>query len=895
MMRTSSHRWASPLRLVFASASIVGMMAAGFLRAQSLPADKKPVFEQDVLPLLKAHCVKCHGGEKPKAKLNLGSITGMLKGGESGPVLVPGSADKSLLFEMVSKGEMPPAKEKTKLTDDQVALIKAWIEGGASTSAKAAPTNSLGHLVSDQDRQFWAFQKPARPPVPQVRHQDRVRTPIDAFILAKLEEKGLTLAPDADRLALIRRASLDLLGLPPSPEQVETFLADTRPDAYELLIDRLLASPHYGERWGRHWLDAAGYADTIGGDNDPGQAFLRESMWRYRDYVVRSLNDDKPYDRFLMEQLAGDEMEDWRSAATLPPHLQELLVATGLLRTSVDHTFEDELNRPFERYQVLHDTIENLTSNLLGLTVACARCHDHKFDPIPQVEYYRLLACLKPAYNPEAWIQPQNRHCDDVSPKVREAIQRHNAAIDRKVAELIKQMADLCRPVEESLFAAKLATLPEVLRADVRMALATEEGKRSEVQKYLAEKLGPLVKVAETEVRTVLKEADRAKVDALKQKVAAQNGQRRSYGKIQAICEPGKGAPPTYVFRRGNLLTPGPEVQPGFLSVLTDPESPAVISAPRGEAKSSGRRTAWACWLTRPDHPLTARVFVNRVWQHHFGEGIVTTPDNFGHLGTRPTHPELLDWLATEFVRNGWKIKELHRLIVTSSAYRQSSVVGQAFQPDNKGGSQPGKADLLDPGNQLLWKMRLRRLESEVIRDAVLTVSGKLDGTMGGPPVPIEPKADGLVVVPSQGLPSATAADRRSLYLLARRNYNLSLLSVFDQPVMATNCTRRISSAVPLQSLMLLNDAFMLEQADHFAARVAAAAGDSLNGRIELAFRLAFARRPTAKELAASAELVEKMSHCYAREKLTPAESNLKGLAKLCHMLMCANEFLYVG
>jgi hypothetical protein len=880
--------------LAYAFAIIGAMLAGCSLRAQAPSADRKPVFEQDILPLLKTHCVKCHGGEKPKAKLSLGSIAGMLHGGESGPVLVPGSSEKSLIFEMVSKGEMPPRKE-TKLTPDQVTLLKVWIDGGAPASAKVAATNALGHLVTDQDRRFWAFQKPIRPPVPKVRHEDRVRTPIDAFILAKLEAKGLTLAPDADRLTLIRRASLDLLGLPPSREEVNDFLADSRPDAYERLVDRLLTSPHYGERWARHWLDAAGYADTIGGDNDPGQAFLREGMWRYRDYVVRSLNDDKAFDRFLMEQLAGDEMEDWRSAATLTPRLQELLVATGFLRTSVDHTFEDELNRPFERYQVLHDTIENLTSNLLGLTVACARCHDHKFDPIPQVEYYRLLACLKPAYNPEAWVQPQNRHCDDVSAQEKEAIQRHNAAIDRKVADLNKQMADLYRPVLLSLVEAKFATLPEVLRADLRTALSTEEGKRSEVQKYLAEKLGPTVKVPDTEVMNAMKQTDRDQVDALKQEVAVLNSHRQSYGKIQAICEPGEGAPPTHVFRRGNYLTPGPEVQPGLLSALTDSEIPAVIPSPLAHVKSSGRRTAWARWLTRPDHPLTARVFVNRVWQHHFGEGIVATPDNFGHLGSRPTHPELLDWLATEFVRGAWKMKNLHRLIVTSTVYRQSSVVGQAFQPDNAGGSQPGKADLLDPGNQLLWKMRLRRLESEVIRDSVLAVSGKLDRALGGPPIPIEPKADGLVVVPTQGLSSPTAQYRRSLYLLARRNYNLSLLSVFDQPVMATNCTRRISSAVPLQSLTLLNDAFMLEQADHFAARVAAAAGDSLAERIDLAFRLAFARPPTSKELAAGAELVEKVAQSYIQQKLSPDEASVKGLAKLCQMLMCANEFLYVG
>jgi hypothetical protein len=905
----SRHRRASPFLGIVAlglAAGILGAtvfppVATGETPVPPSSADKKPVFEQNVLPILKARCVKCHGGEKPKAKLRLGDMGGLLTGGESGPVVVPGSAEKSLLFKMVSKGEMPPAKEKIKLTSEQVAVIKNWIDNGAPAAAQVAGTNPLGQLVTDKYRQFWAFQKLTRPAVPKVQHQDRVRTPIDAFILAKLESKGLTLAPDADWITLIRRASLDLLGLPPAPEEVDAFLADKQPDAYERLIDRLLASPHYGERWGRHWLDAAGYADTIGGDNDPGQAFLREGMWRYRDYVVRSLNDDKPYDRFLMEQLAGDEMDDWRSAATLTPHLQELLIATGFLHTSVDHTYEDELNRPFERYQVLHDTIENLTSNLLGLTVACARCHDHKFDPIPQVEYYRLLACLKPVYNPEAWIQPQNRHCADVSAKDREAIERHNAAIDEKVASLKKEMTDLCRPVEKGLFESKLAALPEPLREDVRAALATEQGKRSEVQKYLAEKLGPLVKVEAGEVRTALKEADRTKLDELERQVASCNGQRRSYGKIQAICEPGSKPPPTYVFRRGNYLTPGAEVQPGFLSVLTDPQSPAIIPSPpirEGEArtptypaepKSSGRRTAWARWLTRPDHPLTARVFVNRVWQHHFGEGIVATPDNFGHLGSRPTHPELLDWLATEFVRNGWKMKELHRLIVTSTVYRQASVRESTTETSRVNPNE------VDPGNQLLWKMRLRRLESEVIRDSVLAVSGKLDGTLGGPPTPIEPKADGLVVVAAQGLPSPTAGFRRSIYLVARRNYNLTLLSVFDQPVMATNCTRRISSAVPLQSLTLLNDAFMLEQADHFAERVAKGAGDSLTGRIELAFRLAFARPPTAKELAESKRLVEKIIQVYSHENRPPEEAGLKGLAKLCQMLMCANEFLYAG
>jgi hypothetical protein len=837
-----------------------------------------PQFEKDVLPVLTARCLKCHGAGKPKAGLDLRTRAGMLQGGETGPALVPGSAARSLVFQMVRKGEMPP--RGSKLTGKQVALLKAWIDGGAP-AARSDPAEGVSTKITPRDRKFWAFQKPVRPAVPAVRHAARVRTPIDAFILAKLEAKGLALSPDADRTALVRRLSFDLIGLPPAPEEVDAFLADSRPDAYERLVDRLLASPHYGERWGRHWLDAAGYSDSIGGDNDPGQVFPREGMYRYRDYVVRALNRDKPFDRFLTEQLAGDEMHDYQSASAFTPAMLEHLTATGFLRTTVDHTFEQELNRPFERYQVLHDSIENLTSNLLGLTVACARCHDHKFDPIPQVEYYRLLAVLKPIYNPEKWVQPQNRHLDDVSPRQKEAILRHNGALDRQVAALNRQIADLCRPHEKKLFEAKLAALPEAIRADTAVALKTPARKRSAVQQYLANKLGPSLAVSPAEVARSMSNTERARVGALSEKIAALNRGRRSFGKLQAAREAGGATPPTYVFRRGNHLAPGAPVQPGFFSVLTDPKKSTLIPPPARGAKTSGRRTAWARWLTQPDHPLTARVFVNRVWQRYFGEGIVTTADNFGRLGARPTHPELLDWLATEFVRTRWSVKALHRLIVTSTVYRQSSRDNPATRR-------------LDPGNSLLGRMRLRRLESEAVRDAVLAVSGRLDRTLGGPPVPLEPRPDGMVVISEKGLPTPTAGRRRSLYLFARRNYNLTLLSVFDQPVMATNCIRRVHSAVPLQSLTLLNDAFMMEQAEHFARRVAASAAGA-EKRIELAFRLAFARKPTAREAAGSKAFLKTLRDRYAQEKLAPAQAEARAMARLCHMLMCTNEFLYVG
>jgi hypothetical protein len=415
-------------RTILACRFALGLVAlatgmAAPARLLALPADI-PRFEKDVRPILSARCLKCHGGTKPKAGLDLRTRAGLLAGGESGPALAPGTAAKSLVFEMVRRGEMPPGKN-AKLTAEEVAVLQKWIDGGAPAS-ETTPADAAGRPITAEDRQFWAFRKPVRPAVPGVRQAERVRTPVDAFVLAKLEAKSLTLSPDADRAALLRRLTFDLIGLPPTPEELDAFRNDSRPDAYERLVDRLLASRHYGERWGRHWLDAAGYSDSVGGDNDPGQVFPREGMWRYRDYVVAALNEDKPFDRFLTEQLAGDEMDDWRSAPALTAAMREHLVATGFLRTSVDHTTEQELNRPFERYQVLHDTIENLTTNLLienlttnllGLTAACARCHDHKFDPISQVEYYRLLAVLKPACNPEQWIQPQNHHLDDASPR----------------------------------------------------------------------------------------------------------------------------------------------------------------------------------------------------------------------------------------------------------------------------------------------------------------------------------------------------------------------------------------------------------------------------------------------------------------------------------------------
>ena len=879
----SPHHFRNSLLCGAAFAFMLALVCQSQAQGTKNRTTKSPQFEKDIFPILKARCLRCHGGAARKGDLDLRTPDLMFQGGDSGPAVVKGGAEKSVLYQQIVKKAMPPGKA-AKLADAEVLLIRDWINAGAPGGH--AEKVVVEPAVTAKDRQFWSFRPPFRPEVPRVKDPGRVRTPLDAFVLAKLEAKGLGFSPDAAPATLVRRVYFDLLGLPPTPQELDAFQNDKRPGAYERLVDRLLASPHYGERWGRHWLDAAGYADTVGTDNDAAIIREREGLWRYRDYVVRSFNADKPFHRFLTEQLAGDELVDWRGAARFTPEIREALVATGFLRTAVDNTTEAELNLPLERYQVLHDTIESLTSNLLGLTVACARCHSHKFDPISQTDYYRLMACLTPAYNPQSWIQAQDRHLDEVSAREKEEIVQHNATLDGQVARLNGQIAALRAPYERRFFEAKLAALPSVLRADVRAALATPAPKRSAVQKYLAEKLGPSLQVSPQEVTGSLKAEDAATVARIQPQIAECSARRRSFGKIQALFEKGQ-PPPTYFLRRGNHLTPGPEVRAGFLAVLTDPKESVIIAPNSGRGKSSGRRTALARWLTRPNHPLTARVFVNRVWQHLFGRGIVATPDNFGHSGARPTHPELLDWLAMEFVSQGWKVKELQRLIVSSTVYRQAS-----FRKDKlKAAADP---DRVDPDNQLLWRMRLRRLESEIIRDAALAVGGTLEPTPGGPPVPLEARNDGFVVVDEKKVTSPTGKWRRSLYLLARRNYHLSLLGVFDQPVVATNCTRRVSSTVPLQALTLMNDAFTMEQAEHFAARVVAGAGGRETSWIETAFRVAFARHPTPKELALGRALLEKQARRYGAQKHSVAEAKQKALASLCHMLLCANEFLYV-
>ena len=775
----------------------LAVSASGFSDEPEVQARKGPIFEGDVQAILKSHCFKCHGFESRKANLDLRTRRLMLHGGDRGPVLVPGDAEGSLLVKQISSRTMPP-KGELPLTDSQIDTVRRWIETGAAVSQPDRGYSATeARAVTPKERVFWAFQRLRRPRLPKVQHTELVESPVDSFMLARLEEKGLVLSPPAVRVVQLRRANFDLIGLPPSPAEVHEFLQDTTPSAYERLLDRLLASPHFGERWGRHWLDAAGYAEVRGTDYD--QNLDRKSkdyapgMWRYRQYVIDSLNEDKPYGRFLVEQLAGDELVDWQSMEQLSREARELLVATSFLRTAPDLTWDPSDNTVITRFGVLNQTVETVVQNVLGLTLKCARCHTHKFDPIPQRDYYRMLAIFTPAMDPHGWLIPHDRD-----------VQREG--------DVIHAFYDVGPP------------------------------------------------------------------------------------------------PPTWFLRRGDHATPGPKVEPGFLSVLckTDADALKVEAKPAGD--TTGRRLALARWLTNSDGragALAARVRVSRVWQQLFGTGLVKTSDNFGVQGEHPTHPDILEWLAVEFVSNDWKLKPLLKTIMMSSVYRQTStpqVAQSRFSLREWASFRGAKSDSdasadplrVDPDNQLLWRMRVRRLSSEAIRDSMLATSGVLDRTMGGPPVNTDVLADGRVIVPDKGQETPTSHWRRSVYTLARRNFSPTLMSVFDQPRMVAACMQRERSTVVLQSLALLNDEFVLEQADWFAARVLREAGDGPEARIERTFRLALAREPTPNEVRSCLRLLRQQDARFRENGANEEEVPRKALACLCQVVFNTSEFLYV-
>ncbi len=856
-------------------------------------AQEAPLFEAEVLPIFQEHCTHCHGGDSPAAGLDLSSAASLGRGSSHGPVIVKKASQDSLLFKRISNGTMPPKEAGVGLSTARIETVRRWIDSGAGSQAAVEPPSGIhtdrasaagDRALSQEARNFWSFRPPVKTVPPKLKSKQG-QNPIDAFILRKLTAKGLNFSPPAPKRTILRRACFDLIGLPPTPREMDAFLKDRRPDAYERLIDRLLESPHYGERWGRHWLDAVGYTDEYGSAIDADRYKVSPNIWRYRDYVVRSFNQDKPFDRFLVEQLAGDEITDWRRTSRFTPENLDGLVATGYLRTRQDDTDQDVLNTPREHFLVLSQLVDNLGSGVLGLTVGCARCHDHKYDPIPQRDYYRLMAIFATSFNPNAWINPKKRNLPDVSKAEQEAIRRHNSEIDRPLKDLKKKLEGIRGPYRRQLYESRLeATVPEALREDVRLAFETPPAQRNAVQRYFVTKLEKDLAVFPEEIDALLSQKEKAVNGKLTPRIATLQGWRRAHGAIEAVWD--MGSPPDIrLLYRGELATPGPVVRPGFPEVLSLPGESEFLKPAEVRGESSGRRLALARWLTRRDHPLTARVMVNRVWMHHFGKGIVATAGNFGRQGSPPTHPQLLDWLAVDFMENGWKLKRLHKQIMTSTVYRQSSRRAQ------EGVDSPG--EVKDPANRLLWRMNLKRLEAEIVRDSILRVSGTLDPSLGGQAVMIDLATDGLVTVAeTRGL----NRQRRSLYLLARRNYFLSFLEVFDFPIIQSNCTRRDYSSTPLQALTLLNSEFVMQQAEHFAERVERLVGPEAtpDQSIQAAFVLAFARPARADEVRPARRHLDKQRERYLALGTKAEASSRKALVSFCQMLLAANEFLYV-
>jgi hypothetical protein len=742
-------------------------------------------------------------------------------------------------------------------------LMASWLALVVTATGLALADDVPEPIWTTEQRQHWSFVPPKRQNPPDVQAKAWVRNPIDAFILKSIEEAGLVPTPEADRATLIRRLRFDLTGLPPSLEEIRAFESDESPDAYERLVDRLLASPQYGERWARPWLDLARYADSDGFKNDKG----RPNAWRYRDWVVKVLNQDLPYDRFVQLQLAGDE---------IAPDDPDAFIATGFNR---NWPFEDNNMVPGLNQQLmLDDMTDTTTSVVLALTVACARCHNHKYDAISQRDYYRIQALFVASQAKDDYVL--------APPQVQAAHAKLDAEHQGRVDILRRQIETIEKPFAAQILKDKLAKLPK----PIREAFDTDPLSRTPEQEALLQKNAKQMAIDPKKMMAALPEGVRTtwqtrrkEMDAL---VAAAPAPLPT---ASGMTDAGPKAPPAHLFRKGNFANPGEVVEPGFLSVF----GPTAISKVEPTSSTSGRRTALANWVTRPDHPLTARVMVNRLWQNHFGRGIVATPSDFGVQGTSPTHPELLDWLATEFVARGWSQKAMHRLMVTSATYRQSSRPSQ-------------KTVEADPDNLLFSRMPRKRLEGEAVRDALLAVSGQLDERVGGPGV--FPDLPTGVETRGGWTRSGSAADRnrRSLYVFVKRNLKFPLFDAFDVPDTNLTCPERNVSVNAPQALMLLNSDQVLDQSRYLAGKVYG----SVTNRVDLdelatqGYRLALGREPRADERERAVAFLrrqpELLSGC--DDALTmpiplpegPTPVQAAAMVDFCHALLNLNEFVFV-
>jgi len=799
-------------------------------------AEQLRFFETSVRPVLAEHCLQCHGPEKQWANLRLDARDALLKGGDTGPAIVAGKPDESRLMRAVRQVDddlkMPP--EGPKLTDRQIADLARWIEMGAPF-----PATTDTPQQRTRDANHWAFQPPQPVSIPTVQNAAWVQSPIDNFILARLEAQGLQPLGLADKRTFIRRVTFDLLGLPPTPEEIEAFLADDRPDASVRLVDRLLASPAYGERWARHWLDVARYADSNGLDEN----VCHGNAWRYRDYVVSAFNRDEPFDRFIVAQLAGDLLP-WTDEA----QRHEQLIATGFL--GIGPKVLAEVDEAKMQMDIVDEQIDTVGRAFLGLTLGCARCHDHKFDPISTADYYGLAGIFKSTRTMEHFKKVARWHENVLeSPQSRALQAEYDAQIAAK-----QQAIDIL-----------LGTVPP----------ASSDDKPSNP------KAGGTGPTGESRLSADDKAALKKLRDELAQLQKTPPELPSAMGTTEATVAD------VAIHIRGNPLKLGDVVERHVPPVLRGPASRQF------SANESGRRE-FAQWLIDPQHPLTARVLVNRVWRWHFGRGIVSSTDNFGLLSEPPSHPELLDWLALQFIESDWSLKSLHRLIVTSSTYQQASREHKrpvSSPPLPRGGGEAGGVLSSDPENRLLHHFPVRRLEAEEIRDALLAVSGQLDDTFGG----------SLLKVKNRGYffdhTSKDLTDynslRRSLYLPVVRNNLYDVFQLLDAPDATIPTSDRPTTTVAPQALLMLNSDFVMQCAGKFAERLVNEPVDDAT-RMRRMYLVAYGRDTTEVEIAENAKFLAELDRALSEKLIDAADRKRVAWGVLCQVVLAGNEFVYV-
>lgn len=869
----------------------------------NLQADDENVyFEREVRPILKAHCFLCHGEEKEKGGgLDLRLVRLMISGGDSGAAISLDNPDSSLLLEKIRGDEMPPGPKK--LTHDEKSKINSWLHRGAKT-ARPEPEDPEAVRFTEEELKHWSFR--TIPESSQILKMLPISNPeslsvsdaIDLLIREKAKTKALEPAPDADRRTLIRRLSFNVTGLPPTPEEVEQFISDTEANAYEKVVDRLLASPQYGVKWARHWLDIAGYSESDGQIVDDRD---RPHAWRYRDYVIDSLNRDIPYSQFLKEQIAGDQMVSGPLDRNNDEHAR-LMSATGFLQMAPDLTETD--NSLMVRNQAVADTIQTVTSAVLGLSVACAQCHDHRYDPISIEDYYRLRAIFDPVMPLHQWKPPSQRLADLTN----DATNTERANVETKAVALQEDINARRRAHCQTIQDREINAAPESLRDALRKAVNTPPGEQSAEQKALLE--------SHPKVRTIdwivgqLVEYDGPSHRAFQEeeKKVQELRENKPLARMIMSTKDHSLDAKSYVFFRGNPESPQNEVTPSELQILLQDR----LNGPPPSIPNDRRRLAYAESLTDGSHPLVARVIVNRVWQHHFGSGIVRTPGEFGINGQSPSHPELLDYLSREFMNHGWSLKWLHKQILLSRTFQQvSSIANEQKRDGDSSHENLANSFARDPENRYWTRISLRRLEAEAVRDAILAISGQLNPTLGGPSVPIAEDDEGKAVIGSRILRDGLFAGindpgeegkRRSIFLSGKRSLQLNLLSTFDLPEMKPNCQQRSVSTVAPQALLLMNDSWVVDAAEKMSDRLWSTAATE-NERINKAFNLTFSVAPNLAELASCKSFLQLQADFFRNDseekwqqkiKEQPDAPERRALASLCQMLMASNRFLYL-